>query len=245
MTIMEDRTMKKSKLEKKIRWSAVGACELFCFISLCLTVPTKDVTNVALCIGTFALILIPEIVEKLFFCKINTVLYMIGVLYALGPLLGDIYRLYYLTSWWDKLLHTLGGVVFAMFGAYLFTKLTGKQDKIFACAIFALCFSVTLSVCWEFVEFGCDYLLGTDMQHDTVIQSIHSYHLGDTLGEVGKIDDIHSVTVNGQELNGYLDIGLYDSMTDMLLESAGALAFSLIFMLDKGKHPLFLTNDKK
>lgn len=121
--------MKKSKLEKKIRWSAVGACELFCFISLCLTVPTKDVTNVALCIGTFALILIPEIVEKLFFCKINTVLYVIGVLYALGPLLGDIYRLYYLTSWWDKLLHTLGGVVFAMFGAYLFTKTDGQARQ--------------------------------------------------------------------------------------------------------------------
>lgn len=232
------------KKTKGIRLGTVALCELFTLITLIKTIPEKDYMSLALCFATFALILMPEIVERLFSCRINTALYVVGIVYAIGPMLGDCYQLYYLTSWWDKLLHTLGGVVFAMFGAYLFTKLTGKKDKILACAVFALCFSVTLAVFWEFIEFGSDVLFGTDMQHDTVVQSIHSYQLGDGVGEIGRIDEIQSVTVNGKELGGYLDIGLYDSMMDMLLESVGAIVFSVIYLLDKGRHPLFIAKEK-
>jgi len=39
-------------------------------------------------------------------------------------------------------------------------------------------------------------------------------------------------------VSGYVDIGLIDSMLDMLLESLGALITSALLILDKGRHPL-------
>lgn len=48
---------------------------------------------------------------------------------------------------------------------------------------------------------------------------INSYLLGSEKGVAGSISDIQSVIVNGEELsiNGYLDIGLIDTMHDMLV----------------------------
>lgn len=79
------------------------------------------------------------------------------------------------------------------------------------------------------------------MQHDTVITSMNSYFLGDGIGVTGSLDNIEEVTINGIALpvNGYLDIGLIDSMMDMLLESLGAVVVAVIYILDKGRHPLF------
>ena len=56
------------------------------------------------------------------------------------------------------------------------------------------------------------------------------------------IENITEVTVNGQLLGegGYLDIGLVDSMMDMLVETVGALAVSLYALFDRQRHPLLL-----
>ena len=39
-------------------------------------------------------------------------------------------------------------------------------------ALVAFCFSMTIGVVWEFFEFGMDTFMGTDMQKDTIVQSI-------------------------------------------------------------------------
>ena len=111
--------------------------------------------------------------------------------------------------------------------------------------IFALCFSMALAVVWEFIEFGADQFLGMDMQDDMVITSLCSHLLDEGLGRTGRIDDIHTVIVNGAQLpvNGYIDIGLHDTMLDMLLESLGALITCVLVFLDKGKHPLIRTQN--
>ena len=52
------------------------------------------------------------------------------------------------------------------------------------------------------------------------------------------------VYINGKELGvgGYLDIGLIDSMNDMILETVGAIVLCTFYMADKCKHPLFRYN---
>lgn len=70
-----------------------------------------------------------------------------------------------------------------------------------------------------------------DMQKDTVVQSITSVMLDPTNSNIPvTIDDIHSVAVNGQDLgfDGYLDIGLYDTMADLFVNFIGAVVFSTI-----------------
>ena len=101
-----------------------------------------------------------------------------------------------------------------------------------------MCFSIAIAVLWECCEFGADTFLGMDMQDDTVIHSLTSYLLGESPGVTGSIENIQSVTVNGIVLPGYIDIGLIDSMLDMLLETLGSIVTCLALLLDKGKHPL-------
>ena len=39
-------------------------------------------------------------------------------------------------------------------------------------------------------------------------------------------------------VDGYIDIGLIDTMLDMLLETVGAIAACMIILLDKDRHPI-------
>ena len=76
-----------------------------------------------------------------------------------------------------------------------------------------------------------DRLFHMDMQKDTVIQSVTSVMLDPTNSNIPvTIDGIHSVAVNGQDLgfDGYLDIGLYDTMEDLFVNFVGAVVFSTI-----------------
>jgi hypothetical protein len=49
--------------------------------------------------------------------------------------------------------------------------------------------------------------------------------------------------VDGQSLgiNGYLDIGLIDTMHDMIIETVGALVFPIYVLIDRNKHPLIIS----
>ena len=71
-----------------------------------------------------------------------------------------------------------------------------------------------------------DQLLGMDLQGDTLITGISSHLLG--VGEgVGRIEDIRLVTIDKRPLpfEGYLDIGLIDTMMDTLSHLIGAVLF--------------------
>ena len=85
--------------------------------------------------------------------------------------------------------------------------------------------------------------MGTDMQNDTVITALHSYYLSDSLGVAGSLENISQVTVNGTVLpvQGYLDIGLIDSMLAMLLETLGALVVAVIGIVNKGSYGIILS----
>lgn len=108
-------------------------------------------------------------------------------------------------------------------------------------AMFALCFSMAIAVLWEFCEFGADTFLGMDMQDDTVITHINSYLLDEGVGVAGSIENIEEVIVNGQLLpvKGYIDIGLTDTMLDILLETMGAVVVAIIYIVSKGKFAVF------
>lgn len=227
-----------SKKEKTVRLTLILLGELFALGTIVMLLVRKQYDRLPLALATILLVLLPEIMEQLFHCRICLPVYIFGLLYAIGPMLGQCYNLYYTISWWDKLLHISGGVMFAIVGLYLFEYLSRDKKNLALCAIFALCFSMALSVAWEFVEFGSDQLLHTDMQDDSVITALYSYMLHDGVGVAGSIENIGSVEIDGISLPGYIDIGLIDTMLDMLLESLGALAVCLVYLCDKGRHPM-------
>lgn len=229
------------KKEKTIRYILIAFCELLTLGNVIRFSITGQWNRLLLALLTLVLILIPEGIEQLFHCRISQGMYLTAVLYAIGPMLGHCNNLYYIVPLWDKMLHILGGVMFVFLGIFLFELLGGDQKKWALCCVFALCFSLAVSVLWEFYEFGSDRLFGTDTQDDCIIHSITSHLLNPEIGEVGKITDIQHVAVNGNPLNlgGYLDIGLIDTMMDLLLESLGAAITTVILWRGKNRHPVF------
>ena len=231
------RFSSKSKL---FRFILFLICEAFSIGSLIYACIGGVASKILICIFSILLLCAPDLISKWLRIHIPTPLYVFILLYALCPMLGHAYHFYYLIPWWDTLLHTFGGVTFALLGAYLPTLFDQKHPpSIWLCAIFGFCFSCTIAVLWEFIEYGCDMLIKSDMQQDTVVSSIYSYLLGDQMGVIGSIPHIESIIINGNPLSGYIEIGLIDTMTDMIFETLGALVYTAVYCLDKGKHVSF------
>lgn len=223
--------------DKIFRLILLVACFLFAGVSCVVFLFLASFSQALLCLVCALCMLIPDVLERVFKMRAPTLLYSFVLLYACGPMLGYSYKLYYIIPWWDTLLHTCGGVAFAILGAYLPCLLDRKRKpSLLLCAVFGFCFSVTISAIWEFIEYGLDTFFGMDMQSDRFINSLNSYLLGEGLGISGSIPNIESVIVNGQPLEGYIDIGLFDTMKDMLVETLGALVYTVIFIVDKGEH---------
>ena len=161
-----------------------------------------------------------------------------------AEILGEVDAFYVRVPGWDTMLHTINGFICAAIGYSLITILN-KNPKIafelspFFVALMAFCFSMTIGVLWEFVEFSVDWIFHTDAQKDTVIYAIHSVALDSSLkNHVVTIDNISTVLINGNEIgiNGYLDIGLIDTMKDLIVNFVGAVVFCMIgFCCSKGK----------
>ena len=232
-----------SKAENCLRYAATLGCLLFATATFFMLLSGRRYDRLLLAGATVFLSAAPELAQRLLRCRIRTPFYLFCLFYAIGPMLGHCYNLYYRIPWWDKMLHIFAGLVFAVFGAYLAERCLGegRRKRLFAAA-FAFCLSVAISVVWEFAEFGADRFFSVDMQSDTVVHSILSYRLGEGYGNAGMIEPIVSVVINGEPLPlaGYLDIGLIDTMWDMMLETLGAAAVVAFYLLDKGRHAVVL-----
>lgn len=230
------------KGEKLARWLGVVACAGFALFTVVWLIVGGRQGRLPMAVVTLLLVAAPLVVEWILGVHIALPVFIFTLLYAVGPMLGFCYNLYYHIPWWDKMLHVFGGVAFALLGLFLFEKFVDPQRvRRWMAAVFALCFSMAVAVGWEFFEYGMDTLCGMDMQDDTVITHITSYLLDGAPGEAGTIRDISTVTVNGTPLpvRGYIDIGLNDTMWDMLLETLGTLVVVGWYLWDRGRHPPF------
>lgn len=236
-----------SKLERfglsptKLVTTAIGC--LFGLVSLLFVYKTKGETfDYFYCLATLPFVCLPLFLSMIFRWKFNLVFYIVFSLYTLGPLLGAVYKLYYVTWWWDDLLHALAGVLFAVCGAFLAIILNkGGRTSHLLSAMFGLFFTMGIAVFWEFYEFSCDMLLGSDMQADTVVNYLAT-KLGRSDGGLTVFDNIQNVLIDGKPLGlgGYLDIGLIDTVTDMAVETAGGLLYFLYAVIDRERHPLIV-----
>lgn len=237
----EMQTVKHCIQTEQTRWRAWlwAACELFVLYSMLRSLHLGPVSDALVCLLVGIGVTMPYILEA-FGYRVSDGLLVFCLFYLLASMSGRIYKLYYLIAHWDKLLHLCGGVMFAIVGSYLPVMInSGYENDRLLRILFAVLFSVVVSALWEFYEFGMDSLFGTDMQRDTIIGAIYSYDLGEATGVIGSIEQIESVVVNGRPLEGYIDIGLIDTMGDMMIETAGAVGYAAVFALDKGRHAAF------
>lgn len=217
-----------------IVYAVLRALVILCMV---LQIFNKNYENVFLCFLTLILLVMPSLIQVNFKIELPTTLEIIILLFIFAAeILGEIQEYYIKIQSWDTILHTLNGFLMAAIGFSLVDILNREERMKFELSpvfmsIVAFCFSMTVGVIWEFFEYGMDYIFQFDMQKDTVIHTISSVMLDPEGHNVPMIiSDIRDVTVNGQSLNlgGYLDVGLYDTMKDLIVNFIGAVAFSFI-----------------
>lgn len=239
-------------MKEKLKRSGLSGFQVSVTLVLCLAgllstvyvaLTSNELFSYFYCLATVAFVALPLIMSILFRWKMNLFFYLLFTFYTFGPLLGAVYNFYYYTSWWDILLHLLAGTVFAVVGAQL-SYVLNRQNKtsyLFA-AVFGVILSIAIAVVWEIFEYSSDVFLHSDMQADTIIEAIYT-KINRTDGLADVYEGITETVVNGQSLgiNGYLDIGLIDTMHDMIIETAGALIFLVYVLIDRNRHPMIVS----
>lgn len=197
----------------------------------------QEYFDVFLCVLTLVLFLIPSFIERRLHIDVPNTLEVIILLFIFAAeILGEIQEYYLIFPYWDTLLHTLNGFLMAAIGIAM-VDILNRSDKFKIrlspafVALAAFCFSMTIGVLWEFFEYGMDCLFHMDMQKDTMLTSITSVMLNPDGKNRPVTLPIESIVINGEAWNSYIDIGLHDTMKDLLVNFIGAAVFSVIGML--------------
>ena len=223
-------------------------------LCLVLEVLRGDMNNAFLCLLSLILFTMPFFIERKFKVELPTTLEIIIMLFIFAAeILGEINNFYGIIPYWDTILHTLNGFLCAAVGFALFDLINKNVKNINLSPVFlsivAFCFSMTIGVLWEFFEYNMDNYLGTDMQKDRIVRNIKSVKLNETGENVPVvIDDIENIVIYSKnkegetiitEVDGYLDIGLIDTMKDLIVNFIGAVVFSLfgyLYILNRDKY---------
>lgn len=219
----------------------------FVIVTLIAQLIRGNYENVFLCILTLILFTIPTIIDKKLNIALPNALESIIFLFIFSAeILGEVQNFYGIFKGWDSILHTINGFLCAAIGFSLIDilnrseKFHTKMTPAFV-ALVAFCFSMTIGVLWEFFEFGMDVTFKTDMQKDRIVQEISTV----TLNPEGEnkpvvIKNITGTTIhyieNGENkdisiVDGYLDIGIRDTMKDLFVNFIGAVVFSILGLL--------------
>ena len=234
------RKLKNSYRDNKREFAFYIVLRVMVVLTMIRSLVTRNYENVATCILVLLLFLLPAFLEDVMDVTIPP--FFRAILFAFifaAEILGEINHYYVRIPGWDTILHTLNGFLFAAVGfslVYLFNR--GSRDfnlSPFYMTLVAFCFSMTIGVIWEFFECGMDLFFNMDMQKDFIVQKFSSVtldpaqaganiHVKDITNTLINTDSGETYTIEG----GYLDIGILDTMKDLLVNLIGAVVFSFI-----------------
>ena len=212
---------------------------LLLFLILYYLTIGKDTGNAIRVTITLFLATIPIGMEYLFDMIIPWPVYIFSVFYTLGHVMGYCFLLYMHFPWWDDMMHCTEGFLFTMFGYYyLSAGAEGSKKALVRNLVFGISLSILIAVLWEMTEYAVDKIWLLDMQKDVFVSRIDSCLLAGNTGAVGSIENIGEVTVGGRVLPGYIDIGLIDTMDDLIMALIGAVVFAVYALTDRDRHPI-------
>lgn len=244
--------LRKKKEEPAAFWTYV-VLRFIVILILIRCILRGDIESAFVCVLVLVIYLLPQFVENRLNIDIPTTLEVVIFVFVFAAeILGELQSYFIKYSNWDTILHTSSGFLCAAVGFSL-VDLLNRSDNAKVqlspgyLAITAFCFSMTIGILWEFIEFSADRLFLLDMQKDTIVNRISSVSLDPTNSNISitvkGIKDVILVTDSGEQalgLGGFLDIGLYDTMEDLFVNFVGAVVFSVaaFFECKSEKRPL-------
>lgn len=215
--------------------------------SLVRAIFRAEIESVMYCVLVLVMLGLPLILESRFKVELSPVMEIIVFLFIYAAeILGELESYYVKVPGWDTALHTMNGFLCAAIGFCLFEMLNRSTDinihlSPFFLALVAFCFSMTVGVLWEFFEFGMDHLMHLDMQKDFIIRSFQSVNLDPTYSNIAvPVKDITETIItkaDGTQVviqGGYLDLGIIDTMKDLMVNCVGAVVFCILAVLGQG-----------
>lgn len=235
-------TYKENKRSSLVIYLILRFLVIICMI---LQILRGDLNNALLCLLSLILLFAPLFIQDKFEITLPNDLEIAIYLFIFSAeIFGEIDNFFGIIPYWDIILHTINGFLATAVGFSLVDLLNKNSKNMnlspFYLCLVAFCFSMTIGVLWEFFEYGCDKFLNVDMQKDTVIQKISSVALNpDGENKAVVVDDIGKTIIynnDGDVLqiidNGYLDIGLNDTIEDLFVNFIGAIVFSCFAFFD-------------
>ena len=231
---------KETKKSSLLVYLILRTLVILCMI---LQILNGEWENAALCLLSLILFVIPFFIQKKFKITLPNALESIIFIFIFSAeILGEINNFYGIIPYWDTMLHTLNGFLAAGVGFSLIDLLNKNSKNVrlspLYLAIVSFCFSMTIGVLWEFFEFSMDYYFKLDMQKDRIVETISSVYLDpDKSNTPVIIDNIDKTIIYSEDkdgdttetiINGYLDIGIIDTMKDLVVNFIGAITFSII-----------------
>jgi len=208
--------------------------------------------NAFLCILVLIQFLIPYFITKKLKIELPSIFEIIILLFIFSSeVLGEIQNFYGVFKHFDTVLHTLNGFLCAAVGFSLIDLCNNNSEKFnlspLYLTIVAFCFSMTIGVLWEFLEYSIDKVMLSDMQKDKLVTKISSVWLNpDGKNKAIVVDNINKTIIysdSGETVieGGYLDLGLNDTMKDLIVNFVGAVVFSIfgyLYIINRDKYKI-------
>ena len=208
--------------------------------------------NAFLCILVLIQVLIPYFITKKLKIELPSIFEIIILLFIFSSeVLGEIQNFYGVFKHFDTVLHTLNGFLCAAVGFSLIDLCNNNSEKFnlspLYLTIVAFCFSMTIGVLWEFLEYSIDKVMLSDMQKDKLVTKISSVWLNpDGKNKAIIVDNINKTIIysdSGETVieGGYLDLGLNDTMKDLIVNFVGAVVFSIfgyLYVINRDKYKI-------
>ena len=208
--------------------------------------------NAFLCILVLIQFLIPYFITKKLKIELPRIFEIIILLFIFSSeVLGEIQNFYGVFKHFDTVLHTLNGFLCAAVGFSLIDLCNNNSEKFnlspLYLTIVAFCFSMTIGVLWEFLEYSIDKVMLSDMQKDKLVTKISSVWLNpDGKNKAIVVDNINKTIIysdSGETAieGGYLDLGLNDTMKDLIVNFVGAVVFSIfgyLYVINRDKYKI-------
>lgn len=208
--------------------------------------------NAFLCILVLIQFLIPYFITKKLKIELPSIFEIIILLFIFSSeVLGEIQNFYGVFKHFDTVLHTLNGFLCTAVGFSLIDLCNNNSEKFnlspLYLTIVAFCFSMTIGVLWEFLEYSIDKVMLSDMQKDKLVTKISSVWLNpDGKNKAIVVDNINKTIIysdSGETVieGGYLDLGLNDTMKDLIVNFVGAVVFSIfgyLYVINRDKYKI-------
>ncbi len=210
--IQRYRNNAKAMIEKsKPTFIVLTILRLLILVAMIRSIMIGNYEGTATCVLTLLLLLIPNFLEGAL--KINIPPLFEGIIYCF------------------------------IFAANILGELANRNNKNIKLSplyltLVAFCVSMTIGVLWEFFECGMDIFFGKDMQKDFFVTTINSCELdpakNQTLITIKDIVSTQITTASGEVFtinDGYLDIGILDTMKDLFVNFIGAVVFCIFGLI--------------